>query len=43
MIMIFDVIVLNDDISRWFFHLFEIFIFLAFRGVKEEKIAQNEK
>ena len=42
MMMIFDAIVLND-ISRWFFHLFEIFIFLAFRGVKEEKIAQNEK
>ena len=41
--MIFDAIVLNDDISRWFFRLFEIFIFLAFRGVKGEKIAQNEK
>ena len=34
---------LNGDISRRLFHFFEIFIFGAARGIKEQKIAQNEK
>ena len=33
----------NDDISTLFFKFFEILIFWAVRGVKGEKIAQNEK
>ena len=43
MIMIFGALVLNDDISRCFFHFFEILIFWTVRGVKGQKIAQNEK
>ena len=44
MIMSFGALVENDDISRGFFFIsFEIFIFLAVRGVKGQKIAQNEK
>ena len=43
MIMIFGTLVWNDDISRLFFHFFEIFIFHAVRGVKGQKLAQNVK
>ena len=43
MIMIFGAPVLNDDISRHFFHFFVIFIFWAVGEVKGLKIAQNEK
>ena len=42
MIMFLGTLVLNDDISRCFFHCFEIFIFWAVRGVKRKSIAQNE-
>ena len=42
MIMIFGALVLNDDISRCFFHFFEIFVFWAVKGVKWRSIAQNE-
>ena len=42
MIMIFGTLVLIDDISRCF-HFIEILIFWAVRGVKGQKIAQNEK
>ena len=42
MIMIFGALVLNDDISRGFFHFFEIFVFWAVKGVKWRSIAQNE-
>ena len=42
--MIFDTLVLNDDISRAFFSFYWNFGFLgAVRGVKGQKIAQNEK
>ena len=41
--MIFGTFVLNDDISRYFFYVFEMFIFWAVRGVKGQKIAKNEK
>ena len=30
-------------ISRWFFHFFKILIIWVVSGVKEEKIAQNDK
>ena len=43
MILIFGTLVWNDDISRCFFHFFEILIFQALRGVKGQKLAQNEK
>ena len=44
MIMIFDTLVLNDNISRVFFHFVEILIFGGCKsGVKRQKIAQNEK
>ena len=43
MIMIFGTVVQNDDISSPFFHFYEIVIFQAVTGVKEQKIAQNEK
>ena len=43
MIMIFGTPVLNDDISRVFFHFFEFFNFWTVRGVKGKNIAQNEK
>ena len=33
----------NNDLSRPFFHLFEVFFFQVVRGVKGQKIAQNEK
>ena len=33
----------NDDISRRFFQFFKILIFWAARGVKVQKIAQNDK
>ena len=42
MIMIFGTVVQND-ISSLFFHFYEIVIFQAVTGVKEQKIAQNEK
>ena len=41
--MIFGALVLNDDISRWFFHFCEFFIFRAVRGLKEQKMAQDDK
>ena len=41
--MIFGTLVYNDGISSCYFHFFEIFIFGAIRGVKVQKIAQNEK
>ena len=37
MIMVFGALVLNDDISRYFFHIFEIFVFWAVKGVKGRK------
>ena len=40
--MIFVTLVDNDDISRCFFHFFEIFIFWAVREVKGQKITHNE-
>ena len=47
MIMIFGTLVLNDDISRWFFHIFFFFLIFfiswAVRGVKGQKMVQNEK
>ena len=43
MIMTFGTLVQNDDISRHFFHFFEIFIFQALTGLKGQKTAQNEK
>ena len=33
----------NDNISMLFFHFFKILIFWAVRGVKGQKMAQNEK
>ena len=43
MIMILGTLVLNDDISRGFFQFFFlILIFWAVRGVKRQKIAQDE-
>ena len=33
----------NDNISRTFFHFFKIFIFWIVRGVKGQKISQNDK
>ena len=33
----------NNDLSRPFFHLFEVFFFQVVWGVKGQKIAQNEK
>ena len=43
MIMIFGTVVQNDDISRSFFHFYEIVIFQVVTVVKGQKIAQNEK
>ena len=43
MIMNFGTLVLNYDISRGVFIYFEILIFWAVRGVKGQKIVQNEK
>ena len=44
MIMVFNTIVLNDDMSRcFFFQFFEIFSFQSVRGIKGQKIVQNEK
>ena len=43
MIIIFGTFVSNDDISRHFFHFFEIFIFHAVRRVKGQKMVQNDK
>ena len=42
-IIIFCTHMYNDNISRLFFIFFKIFIFRAVRGVKGQKIAQNEK
>ena len=41
--MIFGTLVLNDGISRRFFHFCEICIFRAVRGLKEQKMAQDDK
>ena len=43
MVMIFGTPVYNDDISRCYFHFFDIFIFWAVRGVKGQEIAKNDK
>ena len=43
MIMISGTLVQNDNISRSFFHFFKILIFWVFRGVKGQKIVQNDK
>ena len=45
MIMIFGTLVLNDDISRWFFFflIFVTFSFFGLSGIKRAKISQNEK
>ena len=43
MIMIFGTLVKDDDISRHFFHFFDIFIFGAIRQLKGQKIVQFEK
>ena len=42
MTMIFGTLVSNDDISRLFF-IFDIFIIWAVRGVKGQKMAQDDK
>ena len=42
-VIIFGTHVYNNDISRHFFHFFKILIFWVVRGVKGQKIAQNEK
>ena len=42
MTMIFGTLVSNDDISRLFF-IFDIFIIWAGRGVKGQKMAQDDK
>ena len=48
MIMIFGTLVLNDDISRYCFRFFDIFIFWAVmggggEGIKRAKMFQNEE
>ena len=43
MIIVLGTHMQNDDISRGFFYFFLILIFQAVSGVKEQKIAQNEK
>ena len=43
LIIIYGTLMLNDDISRHFFHFFKILIFWAVRGVKGQKTAQNDK
>ena len=52
MIMIFGTLVLNDDISRYCFRFFDIFIFWAVKGgggrgggegIKRAKMFQNEE
>ena len=43
MIMIFGTLVQNDDSCRCFFYFIEMFIFPAVKGLKGQKIAQNEK
>ena len=42
-LVIYDTLVWNNDISRHFFHFFSILIFWVVRGVKGEKIVQDEK
>ena len=42
-IMIFGPLVLNDNISRCFFHFFELSSFWAVKRVKGQKIVENEK
>ena len=43
LIIIFGTHMQKDDISRHFFLFFKILIFGAVRGVKGQKIVQNEK
>ena len=43
MIMIFGTLVLDDDISRCFFHFFKILIFRVVRKIKWQKIPRNDK
>ena len=43
MIIIFDRYVYNDDIYWCIFHFFKILIFHFARGVKLQKMAQNDK
>ena len=43
MIIIYGTLMENDNISRSFFLFFKILIFWVVRGVKGQKMAQNEK
>ena len=43
LIVIFGTHMQNDDVLKSFFYFFKILIFRAVRGVKGQKIAQNEK
>ena len=43
MILIFGTLVKIDYISRGFFHFYEILIFQAVKGIKGQKMAQNEE
>ena len=43
MIIIYGTLMENDNISRSFFLFFKILIFWVVRGVKRQKMAQNEK
>ena len=41
--MIFGALVQNDNISRCFLNFFKIVIFQFVSGVKQQKMAQNDK
>ena len=43
MIVIYGTPASNDNISRWIFHFFKILIFGVVRGVKVQKMVQNDK
>ena len=43
MIFIYGTRVSSDNISGFFFHSFKTLILWVVRGVKEQKMAQNEK
>ena len=43
MIVIYGILVWNNDISRHFFHFFKILIFWVVKGLKGQKMVQNEK
>ena len=43
MIVIYGTHVQNDNISRCFSHFFKMLIFWVVRGVKGQKMVQNEK